>query len=104
MGADLREENIVTDQSQAPSLSSIKDRQQKAWTSGDYARIGNTLVIMGELLCEALNLHAGDKVLDVATGSGNTAISAARRFCDATGIDYVPELVEQAAGAPRSKG
>ena len=86
----------MTGQSQVPSLSAIKDRQQKTWTSGDYARIGNTLVIMGELLCEAVDVHAGDKVLDVATGSGNTAISAARRFCDVTGIDYVPELIEQA--------
>ncbi|HZG64543.1 MAG TPA: class I SAM-dependent methyltransferase [Rubrobacteraceae bacterium] len=86
----------MTDQSQAPSLSAIKDRQQKTWTSGNYARVGNTLVIMGELLCEAVNLHSGDKVLDVATGSGNTAISAARRFCDVTGIDYVPELIEDA--------
>jgi ubiquinone/menaquinone biosynthesis C-methylase UbiE len=89
-------EDNVTGQSQVPSLSAIKDRQQKTWTSGDYARIGNTLVIMGELLCEAVDVHAGDKVLDVATGSGNTAISAARRFCDVTGIDYVPELIEQA--------
>jgi ubiquinone/menaquinone biosynthesis C-methylase UbiE len=88
-------EDNVTGQSQVPSLSAIKDRQQKTWTSGDYARIGNTLVIMGELLCEAVDVHAGDKVLDVATGSGNTAISAARRFCDVTGIDYVPELIEQ---------
>src|SRR5215218_8494762 len=87
-------ENNVTDQSQAPNLTAIKDRQQKTWTSGDYARIGNTLVLMGELLCEAVNVHAGDKVLDVATGSGNTAISAARRFCEAIGIDYVPELIE----------
>lgn len=86
----------MTDQSQAPNLTAIKDRQQKTWTSGNYARIGNTLVIMGELLCEAVNVHAGDKVLDVATGSGNTAISAARRFCDTTGIDYVPELIELA--------
>ncbi len=86
----------MTGQSQVPSLSAIKDRQQKTWTSGDYARIGNTLVIMGELLCEAVDVHASDKVLDVATGSGNTAISAARRFCDVTGIDYVPELIEQA--------
>ena len=89
-------ENNVTDQHQAPNLTAIKDRQQKTWTSGDYARIGNTLVLMGELLCEAVNVHAGDKVLDVATGSGNTAISAARRFCDTTGIDYVPELIEHA--------
>ena len=86
----------MTDQSQAPNLSVIKDRQQKTWTSGNYARIGNTLVIMGELLCEAVDLHASDKVLDVATGSGNTAISAARRFCDVTGIDYVPGLIEHA--------
>ncbi|HVF03085.1 MAG TPA: class I SAM-dependent methyltransferase [Rubrobacteraceae bacterium] len=86
----------MTNESHAPNLSAIKDRQQKTWTSGDYARIGNTLVIMGELLCEAVDVHAGDKVLDVATGSGNTAISAARRFCDATGIDYVPELIDHA--------
>ena len=84
----------MTDQSQVPNLSAIKDRQQKTWTSGNYARVGNTLVIMGELLCEAVDVHAGDKVLDVATGSGNTAISAARRFCDVTGVDYVPELIE----------
>src|SRR5919107_2928669 len=94
--AGICKENNVTDQSQAPNLTAIKDRQQKTWTSGDYARIGNILVIMGELLCEAVNVHAGDKVLDVATGSGNTAISAARRFCDVTGIDYVPELIEHA--------
>ena len=94
--ADMRKEYNVTDQSQAPNLSAIKDRQQKTWTSGNYSRIGNTLVIMGELLCEAVDVHAGDKVLDVATGSGNTAISAARRFCDTTGIDYVPELIEDA--------
>jgi ubiquinone/menaquinone biosynthesis C-methylase UbiE len=86
----------MTAQSQAPNLAAIKDRQQKTWTSGNYTRIGNTLVIMGELLCEAVNVHAGDKVLDVATGSGNTAISAARRFCDVTAIDYVPELIEDA--------
>jgi ubiquinone/menaquinone biosynthesis C-methylase UbiE len=94
--AGLCKEDNVTDQSQVPNLSAIKDRQQKTWTSGNYARVGNTLVIMGELLCEAVDVHAGDKVLDVATGSGNSAISAARRFCDVTGIDYVPELIEDA--------
>ena len=94
--AAMGSENNVADQPQAPNLSAIKDRQQKTWMSGNYARIGNTLVIMGELLCEAVALHAGDKVLDVATGSGNTAISAARRFCGVTGIDYIPELIEDA--------
>ena len=85
-------------------LEVIKEKQQKTWASGDYAVIGNQLVIMGERLCEAVDVHSGQKVLDVATGSGNTAISAARRYCDATGIDYVPELIEQAkerAGAER---
>jgi ubiquinone/menaquinone biosynthesis C-methylase UbiE len=79
-----------------PDMGAIKDRQQKTWTSGNYAMVGNLLVIMGERLCEAVDLRAGDKVLDVATGSGNTAISAARRFCEVTAIDYVPELIEQA--------
>lgn len=79
-----------------PTLTTIKERQQKTWTSGDYAKIGNPLVIMGERLCETVDLRSGQKVLDVATGSGNTAISAARRFCEVTGLDYVPELIEQA--------
>ncbi len=83
-------------QDQAPNISAIKEKQQKTWTSGNYAMVGNLLVIMGERLCEAVDLRAGDKVLDVATGSGNTAISAARRFCEVTAIDYVPELIEQA--------
>jgi ubiquinone/menaquinone biosynthesis C-methylase UbiE len=85
-------------------LNAIKEKQQKTWASGNYAVIGNQLVIMGERLCEAVDVHSGQKILDVATGSGNTAISAARRYCDVTGIDYVPELIEQAkerAGAER---
>lgn len=83
-------------QPQAPDLGAVKDSQQKTWATGDFARIGNSLVIVSELLCEAVDLRAGQKVLDVATGSGNTAISAARRNCEATGMDYVPELVEYA--------
>lgn len=86
----------MTTQDQAPDLTEIKDRQQKTWATGNFAMIGNSLVIMGELLCEAVDLRAGDKVLDVATGSGNTAISAARRACEVTGSDYVPELIEYA--------
>ncbi|MGH3086262.1 MAG: class I SAM-dependent methyltransferase [Rubrobacteraceae bacterium] len=86
----------MTTQESPPSLAEIKARQQKVWATGDFARIGNSLVIVGELLCEAVDLRAGQKVLDVATGSGNTAISAARRNCEVTGMDYVPELVEYA--------
>jgi ubiquinone/menaquinone biosynthesis C-methylase UbiE len=86
----------MTTESQAPDLGAIKERQQKTWTSGDFARIGNLMVLMGERLCEAVDLRAGSKVLDVAAGSGNTAISAARRFCGVWGVDYVPELIEYA--------
>ena len=57
----MGQENNVTDQHQAPNLTAIKDRQQKTWTSGDYARIGNTLVIIGELLCEAVDVRAGER-------------------------------------------
>jgi ubiquinone/menaquinone biosynthesis C-methylase UbiE len=89
---------------QTPTLTTIKQRQQKTWTSGDYARIGNSLVIMGERLSEAVDVRPGQKVLDVATGSGNAAISAARRFSMATGIDYVPELIEQARERAQAEG
>lgn len=77
-------------------LSVVKGRQQQTWSAGDYARVSNFLVIVSENLCEAVDLHAGQRVLDVATGSGITALAAARRFCPTTGIDYVPALVEQA--------
>jgi ubiquinone/menaquinone biosynthesis C-methylase UbiE len=85
-------------------LEAIKEKQQKTWASGNYAVIGNQLVIMGERLFEAVDVHSGQKVLDVATGSGNTAISAARRYCDVTGIDYVPELIEQAKERAGAEG
>lgn len=89
---------------QVPDLSAIKERQQKTWSSGNFAMIGNLMVIVGERLCEAADLHATEKVLDVATGSGNTAISAARRFCDVTGSDYVPKLIESARKRAESEG
>jgi ubiquinone/menaquinone biosynthesis C-methylase UbiE len=76
-------------------LQQIKDDQQQAWATGDFSMIASTQAIAGELLCEAVDLRAGWKVLDVATGSGNTAIAAARRFCDVTGSDYVPALLER---------
>lgn len=87
---------MTTEQPQAPDMAAVKDRMHKVWTSGEYARIGNPLVIMGERLCEAVDLRPTSKVLDVATGSGNTAISAARRFCEVTGMDLAPGWIEHA--------
>ena len=63
-------------------LKAIKARQQGAWSSGDYAVVGTTLQIVGEELCEALDLRAGQKVLDVAAGNGNVSLAAARRWCE----------------------
>ena len=77
-------------------LSAVKAQQQRTWALGDFAMIGWHTVFPGELMCEAAGLRAGQKVLDVATGSGNTALSAARRNCEAVGIDYVPGLIERA--------
>ena len=94
----------MTTQDQAPSMDAIKERMHKVWTSGEYARIGNPLVLIGELLCEAVDLHSGDRVLDVATGSGNTAISAARRFCEVTGMDLAPESIEHARRRAEAEG
>jgi ubiquinone/menaquinone biosynthesis C-methylase UbiE len=80
----------------APDLRVIKGRQQITWAAGDYARIGNTILLTAELLCEAVDLRAGQRVLDVASGTGNAALAAARRFGNVVATDYVPELLEQA--------
>src|SRR5512147_3238797 len=80
-----------------PDLAALKARQQGAWSSGDYAVVGTTLQIVGEELCEALDLRAGQRVLDVAAGNGNAALAAARRWCSVTAADYVPALLDRAA-------
>jgi ubiquinone/menaquinone biosynthesis C-methylase UbiE len=77
-------------------LKAIKARQQGAWSSGDYAVVGTTLQIVGEQLCEALDVRSGQKVLDVAAGNGNVALAAARRWCDVVATDYVPALLDRA--------
>ncbi len=80
----------------APDLSQIKQRQQQTWAAADYSATGVRLMLVAELLCEAADLRGGERLLDVATGAGNVAIAAARRFADAVGVDYVPEVLERA--------
>jgi ubiquinone/menaquinone biosynthesis C-methylase UbiE len=86
-----------------PDLTAVKTRQRQTWSAGDYAVVGATLQIVGEQLCEAADLRPGQRVLDVATGNGGTAIAAARRFCDVTGADYVPSLLDRARERARAE-
>ena len=79
----------------SPDYGAIKTRQQATWSSVDFGRIGVRLQIVGESLCEAVDLRAGEKVIDVAAGNGNASLAAARRFAEVTSTDYVPELLDQ---------
>ena len=79
-----------------PALDALKARQRAAWSSGDYAIVGTTLQIVGEELCEAVDIRAGQRVLDVAAGNGNVSLAAARRWCEVVATDYVPALLEDA--------
>lgn len=85
-------------------LAAVKTRQQGAWSSGDYAVVGATLQIVGEQLCESLDLRAGQKVLDVAAGNGNATLAAARRGCDVVSTDYVPALLERGRARAAAEG
>jgi ubiquinone/menaquinone biosynthesis C-methylase UbiE len=91
-------------QTATPDLAALKTRQQAAWSSGDYAIIGTTLQIVGEELCEALDLRAGSKVLDVAAGNGMASLAAARRWCNVTSTDYVPALLERGRARASADG
>lgn len=88
----------------APDLGALKARQQIAWAAGDYAVIGTTLQIVGEGLCEALDLRAGERVLDVAAGNGNATLAAARRWCEVRSTDYVPSLLERGKARAAAEG
>src|SRR5882724_4189946 len=85
-------------------LTALKIRQQAAWSSGDYAVVGTTLQIVGEQLCEALDLRPGAKVLDVAAGNGMVSLAAARRWCKVTSTDYVPALLERGRARASAEG
>jgi len=87
-----------------PDLAAIKQRQQATWSSGDYHMIATQIQIVSELMIEALDVHSTERVLDVATGSGNAALAAARRGCDVVGVDYVPSLLERARRRTEAEG
>jgi ubiquinone/menaquinone biosynthesis C-methylase UbiE len=87
----------MTDTLEAPTpdLAAVKQRQQQAWASGDFGMVAARIVLTAEQLCDSADLHAGWRVLDVATGTGNAAIAAARLGCTSIGVDYVPALLER---------
>jgi ubiquinone/menaquinone biosynthesis C-methylase UbiE len=91
-------------QTATPELTALKSRQQAAWSSGNYAVVGTTLQIVGEQLCEAMDIRAGSKVLDVAAGNGMVSLAAARRWCDVTSTDYVPALLESGRARATANG
>jgi len=80
----------------AIDLEAIKAKQQQTWASGDYSAVAATIQIISERLVDSADIHAGARVLDVAGGSGNTALAAARVFADVVSLDYVPSLLERA--------
>ncbi len=89
---------VASDRAAIPAsadLVAVQARQRGAWGAGDCAVIGTTLQIVGEDLCEALDLRAGQQVLDMAAGNGNATLAAARRWCKFTSTDYVPALLER---------
>jgi ubiquinone/menaquinone biosynthesis C-methylase UbiE len=90
--------------SPAIDLAAVKTRQRAAWSTGNYAVVGTTLQIVGENLCEALDLRSGTRVLDVAAGNGNATLAAARRWCDVVSTDYVPSLLESGRARAQAEG
>jgi SAM-dependent methyltransferase len=94
----------ATIQASSPDFDALKARQHGAWSSGDYAIVGTTLQIVGEELCESLDVRAGQSVLDVAAGNGNATLAAARRWCDVMSTDYVPSLLERGKARAAADG
>ena len=86
------------------NLDELNRLQEKTWTAGDFAKMGAELSIAGELLCDSVPLLAGDRVLDVATASGNTALAAARRRANVTAIDITTALLERAKARAAAEG
>jgi ubiquinone/menaquinone biosynthesis C-methylase UbiE len=92
---DILAPQITSPKTATTNFEPIKTKQRAAWSSGDYSVVGVTLQIVGENLCEALDVRSGQRVLDVAAGNGNVSLAAARRFCEVTSTDYVSALLER---------
>src|SRR4051812_7724242 len=89
------EMSTITQPPAAPNFPAIKTKQQAMWAGGDFSVVASRIVLAAEQLVEAADVQAGWRTLDVATGSGNAALAAARRGCEAVGVDYVPALLER---------
>ena len=87
-----------------PDFAAVKCRQQNIWASGDFSVVASRIVFQAEHLCETADVQSGWRVLDVATGSGNAAIAAARHGCTAFGVDYVPSLLETGRRRAEAEG
>src|SRR3954463_9935527 len=85
-------------------LAAVKQRQQQTWASGDFSMVGARIVLVAEQLCDTADLHAGWRVLDVATGSGNAAIAAARHGCTVVGADSAPAPLARARRRAAAEG
>lgn len=96
--------NATPEPSVSPDFAAIKAHQRTVWAAGDYAVLGTTLQIVGEALCEALDLRAGSRVLDVAAGNGNATLAAARRGCEVTATDYVGALLARGRARADANG
>lgn len=94
----------MSNNTQATDYSEITKRQQQTWSTGDFTQIARQNVVMAEALCDAVDPHPGQRVLDVACGNGSAALVAARRYCEVTGIDYVSELIERAQMRTKGEG
>ncbi len=95
---------VLESRTPAPDFAAIKQRQQATWASGDFAIIGTTLQIVGESLAEAVDVRAGERVLDAAAGNGNATLAAARRFANVISTDYVPSLLDKGRERARAEG
>src|SRR5512144_2382088 len=94
----------TTSISTAPDLAAVKAAQQRTWSSGDYHAVAARITVIAERLVDSADLRAGSLVLDVASGSANATLAAARSGCDAVGIDYVPELLQRGRERARAEG